>query len=809
MTDDLFHQPPAPADPATAARAAFLRKELARHTVLYYRDAAPEISDREFDAMMRELADLEAAHPELRTPDSPTQRVGGAPLDGFEKVSHAIPMQSLENTYDRAELADFDAMVRAITGRETVDYVVEPKIDGLAFCAVYKRGVLAVAATRGDGATGDDVTAAARTVRALPLRIPCEAESFEARGEIYMPKSGFLELVRGQVARGEEPFKNPRNAAAGSLKLLDPREVAARPLSAVLYGVGTLRGEPDPATHRALTERLRELGFPVQPRIWACRGMDEVYQAIDELQALRHSFPFEMDGAVVKVDDRSLYATLGSTAKAPRWARAFKYEPERAETVVEAITVQVGRTGVLTPVAELRAVPLAGSTISRATLHNEDDIRRKDIRIGDHVLIEKAGEVIPAVVAVLPEKRTGAEIGFRMPETCPVCGAPVSRAEGEVAVRCTNFLCPAQRSARLLHFASQDALDLVGLGEQVALSLVTLYGVTHPMDLFLNLCEADFRRLRLVPPSESFRDVIALPDEESATPKYTQTEIALDYDSSKDESLGRFLPAANGLQIFKAIGRAGNQPLSRWLYALGIPGIGETVARDVAAVHRDLKDLVSSPVLSDAARLYALQDELVRLSPNSRANRSLGLSERVANAERYERILRETETLGEDLIKRGLGSRLKSGGLASYTCVIKPEAVRALTEYFRSEDGRKFLSAMDRLGFNPVGGLGQMKKASDSETPDDPFREKNFVITGTFAGLPRKKLEEMIEERGGKKQGTVTSQTDILVVGDNPGPNKTIAARENGTRIMDETELRNLLSLPPPAPKFEQTTLGL
>ena len=484
MPEDLFSQPAAPADPATAARAEFLRKELARHTVLYYRDAAPEISDREFDAMMRELADIETAHPELRTPDSPTQRVGGAPLDGFEKVAHALPMQSLENTYDRAELADFDAMVRAIAGLETVDYVVEPKIDGLAFSATYERGVLAVAATRGDGETGDDVTAAARTIRALPLRIPCEAETFEARGEIYMPKRGFLDLVRDQVARGEEPFKNPRNAAAGSLKLLDPRQVAARPLSAILYGLGTLRGEPDPATHRALTERLRSLGFPVQPRIWACRGLDEVWRAIDELQALRHSFPFEMDGAVVKVDDRSLYATLGSTAKAPRWARAFKYEPERAETVVEAITVQVGRTGVLTPVAELRAVPLAGSTISRATLHNEDDIRRKDIRIGDHVLIEKAGEVIPAVVAVLPEKRTGAEIEFRMPDACPVCGAPVSRADGEVAVRCTNFLCPAQLVARLAHFASRDALDIEGLGDKVASALVDQGLVSSPLDLF-------------------------------------------------------------------------------------------------------------------------------------------------------------------------------------------------------------------------------------------------------------------------------------------------------------------------------------
>ena len=252
-------------------------------------------------------------------------------------------MQSLENTYDRADLADFDSMVRTIVGLDAVDYVVEPKIDGLAFCAIYERGELAVAATRGDGETGDDVTANVRTIRALPLRIPCEAERLEARGEIYMPKAGFLALAEEQAARGEEPFKNPRNAAAGSIKLLDPREVARRPLSVVLYGLGALRGEPDPATQHALLERLAALGFPTQPRTWRCRGLDEVLRAIDELETLRHAFPFEMDGAVVKVDDRSLYETLGATAKAPRWARAYKYAPERAETVVEAITVQVGR----------------------------------------------------------------------------------------------------------------------------------------------------------------------------------------------------------------------------------------------------------------------------------------------------------------------------------------------------------------------------------------------------------------------------------------------------------------------------------
>jgi len=445
MQDDLFSASglssadagSAAAD-GVAARVEWLRRELDRHTVLYYRDAAPEIPDAEFDHMMAELAALERAHPELARPDSPTQRVGGAPSEAFEKFEHAVPMQSLENTYDIDDLADFDSLVRTITGLEEVDYVVEPKIDGLAFCAIYQKGSLAVAATRGDGVVGDDVTANVRTIRALPLRIPTDAESVEVRGEIYMPKAGFLALAEEQTARGEEPFKNPRNAAAGSIKLLDPREVARRPLSVVLYGVGPLRGAPDPATQHELLAWLSGLGFPAQPRSWRCRGIGEVRKAIDELEGLRHAFPFEMDGAVVKVDDRSLYETLGSTAKAPRWARAYKYEPERAETVVEAITVQVGRTGVLTPVAELRAVPLAGSTISRATLHNEDDVRRKDIRVGDHVLIEKAGEVIPAVVAVLKEKRSGAEREFSMPDRCPVCGAPAARARSRCAARATS-----------------------------------------------------------------------------------------------------------------------------------------------------------------------------------------------------------------------------------------------------------------------------------------------------------------------------------------------------------------------------------
>ena len=801
MQDDLFSaagaatgEPAANAADPVAERAAWLRRELERHTVLYYRDAAPEIPDSEFDAMMRELAAIEASRPDLGDPNSPTRRVGGAPSEGFEKFAHAVPMQSLENTYDRADLADFDSMVRTIVGLDAVDYVVEPKIDGLAFCAIYERGELAVAATRGDGETGDDVTANVRTIRALPLRIPCEAERLEARGEIYMPKAGFLALAEEQAARGEEPFKNPRNAAAGSIKLLDPREVARRPLSVVLYGLGALRGEPDPATQHALLERLAALewGFPVPPRFWPCRGIDGVTAAIDELETLRHAFPFEMDGAVVKVDDRSLYETLGATAKAPRWARAYKYAPERAETVVEAITVQVGRTGVLTPVAELRAVRLCGSTIARATLHNEDDIRRKDIRIGDHVLVEKAGEVIPAIAAVLKEKRTGAEMEWHMPDHCPKCGHPVMRKDGEVAVRCTNLLCPAQIQTRIEHFASPNALNLEGIGEDVAKALVANVGIRHPIDLF-SMLPREWVNLRFDRLARKSRQ-----DDGTGTFDFYET-------MEKDEVDERAkLGETRAATILNAMKKAANLPLSRWLYALGVPAIGETVALDVSKVHRSLADLARSELVADALRLYDLQGRLPSLSPNSRANRELGLAARVANAEEYERVSRETEELGESLIRRGFGGRLKSGGVASYTCVIKPEAAHALHDYFESDDGLYFLSAMERLGINPVGGLGREMDVPDSIQKDGPFAARTVVITGTFHDIKRKELEHMLVERGAKVVGSVSRSTGLLVIGKNPGADKTAAAREFGTMTMDETELREALGLPP---VVEQGTL--
>jgi DNA ligase (NAD+) len=462
-----------------------LRSEIERHNRLYYIDAKPEIGDRDYDALLHELEALEKQHPEYASTTSPTQRVGGAPLDGFVNVRHAVPMMSLSNTYSKEELAEFDRRIRKLIPEETFDYILEPKIDGVAISLRYENGELVRALTRGDGTTGDDVTANVRTIHSIPLRLSdmMPPAVLEVRGEIYMDTAGFAKLNETRQEAGLEPFANPRNACAGSLKLLDSREVAKRPLDAVFYATGQLDGIAF-KTHALMLESLRNYGLRITPNYWLYPAIEDVLDQLDVLETMRHEFPFEMDGAVIKVNERRLYDELGYTAKSPRWAVAYKYEPEQAETTLHAISIQVGRTGVLTPVAELDPVLLAGTTVKRATLHNEDEIRRKDIRIGDRVIIEKAGEIIPAVVKVVEEKRTGAEIEFKMPTACPVCGGEVEKREGEVALRCINLQCPAQVKNWLTHFASRGAMDINGLGESLVEQLVDGGLVKNPAELY-------------------------------------------------------------------------------------------------------------------------------------------------------------------------------------------------------------------------------------------------------------------------------------------------------------------------------------
>ena len=478
----------------TAEEAARRHRELAAeiraHDRAYYVAAQPVIDDRAYDRLYRELLDLERDHPALVTPDSPSQRVGGAPLEGFNTVRHALPMMSLDNTYSEAEVRAFVTRVAKLLPDEDLTWTVEPKIDGVAISIRYENGLLAQAATRGDGVHGDDVTANIRTIRGLPLRLHTDTPPavLEVRGEVFMSRSGFIKLNAEREAAGEERFANARNATAGTLKQLDPRVAATRPLNVILYGPGVIEGAERPPTQEAFLEWLRALGLKGSEHVRLCHIADELIAAIEELDRVRREFDYETDGAVIKLNSVALRDLCGSTAKAPRWAIAYKYAPEQAETTLRDISIQVGRTGALTPVAELEPVHLAGTTVKRATLHNEEDMRRKDVRIGDRVIIEKAGDIIPAVVRVVTDKRTGAEREFAFPTACPECGTPVTRdsatGAGNVVIRCQNPDCPAQVRERLEHFCSRGAMDIEGGGEVMIRQLVARGLALDPAELY-------------------------------------------------------------------------------------------------------------------------------------------------------------------------------------------------------------------------------------------------------------------------------------------------------------------------------------
>ncbi|MDX1583200.1 MAG: NAD-dependent DNA ligase LigA, partial [Thermoanaerobaculia bacterium] len=448
-----------------------LRDEIRRHERLYYVEHAPEISDYDFDQLMRRLIELEQQSPDLVTPDSPTQRVGGEPVGGFPTVEHSPRMLSIDNAYSWEELEGWDERVRRGSGRDAVTYFADLKIDGVSIDLLWEKGQFVRGATRGDGRRGDDVTANVRTIRSLPLRLPREIERFQARGEIFLAKERFEQLNEGRDEAGETPFANPRNAAAGSLKQKDPRLTAQRGLSLFVYQVVSTT-EREPASQEKMYELIEDLALPSNPHRRACTDLEELGEFVAEWQEKRHDLPFEIDGVVVKVDSLPIREELGSTSKAPRWAIAYKYQPEAVRTRVKEITAQVGRTGAITPVAIFEPVFVAGSTVQRATLHNYEDLARKDVRVGDTVLIEKAGDVIPRVIEVVEEERPSGTKAISAPEACPVCGEPVHRFEDEVAIRCVNQGCPAIVREAIIHFAARKAMNIEGLGEKIVDQLV-------------------------------------------------------------------------------------------------------------------------------------------------------------------------------------------------------------------------------------------------------------------------------------------------------------------------------------------------
>lgn len=567
-----------------ADRHRTLASEIGRHDHAYYVLARPVISDPEYDRLYRELIDLEQAFPSLVTPDSPSQRVGGAPVDGFRPWVHAVPMQSLENTYSESEVREFVARVRKLLGGAEPEWTVEPKIDGLAVSLRYERGVLVAGATRGDGVRGDDITSNLRTIRSLPLRLLGRdvPEVLEVRGEVFLPVAGFQRMNAEREAQGEDKFVNPRNAAAGSLKQLDPKLVAERPLDIILYGLGEVRGGEVPVTQFELGRWLGGLGFRTSEKMWKCDSEEALLASIRELSELRGTFAYETDGAVVKLNDLSTRELLGSTAKAPRWAMAYKYAAEQASTRLRSITIQVGRSGALTPVAELEPVFVSGSTVSRATLHNEDELKRKDIRVGDVVVIEKAGEVIPAVVRVEFSLRTGKESVFPFPSTCPECGSQVVREGGEgesgVVWRCPNEDCPARVRGRIEHWCSRGAMDVEGAGEVLVRQLV---------ERGLVLDVADLYRLTAVELASLERM-----GEKSAA------HLIAGLEASKERELWRVLFGLGifhvGAGIAKVLARrfAGMDDLAGASFEAltAVPDVGEVIARSVASWFKDARN---------------------------------------------------------------------------------------------------------------------------------------------------------------------------------------------------------------------------
>jgi DNA ligase (NAD+) len=470
-----------PSAGAAAKRHRRLVAEIRRLDRAYYEEAAPLIGDQEYDQLYRELLDLEREHPELLTADSPSQRVGGEPLAHFTSARHSQPMQSLDNTYSASELEAFVDRIQKTLEGEKLRFVVEPKIDGVAVSLRYEEGKFVQGLTRGDGEKGDVITANLQTIKNLPLEIGLKASVLEVRGEVYYPRSAFDKLNRQRAAAGEAVFANPRNAAAGTLKQLDSRLVAKRPLQIVLYGPGELRGV-DCDSQEEWLHLLKKTGLPVPEKTWSCGTKSELLGAVEELDTQRRNFAYATDGAVVKLNQWRLRGALGATSKAPRWAIAYKYSAEKAVTTLEHVTFQVGRTGAITPVAELKPVLLAGTTVSRATLHNFEEIKRKDIRLGDHVNIEKAGEVIPAVLGAVLEARTGREKQIEPPRECPACATAL--VWDGIFLRCPNISCPAQTQRRLQHFAQRGAMDIDGMGESLVEQLVAANLAKDPGDLY-------------------------------------------------------------------------------------------------------------------------------------------------------------------------------------------------------------------------------------------------------------------------------------------------------------------------------------
>jgi len=781
-------------------RHARLVEEIRKHDRAYYVEGREIISNYEYDQLFKELQELEKNSPDLITPESPTQRVGGAPSESFARVKHLVPMLSLdkveasdhptkdeepnrekrnraqdENTL--AELRAWDATIRKQLGRDRIEYVLEPKVDGVSISVHYRHGKLALGVTRGDGTEGDDITTNLKTVRGIPLELNLKTPPalLEVRGEAYISNKEFDALNAKLAAAGEKPFPNARNATAGTLKQLDPKLVAQRPIRAVFYATGKVDGI-EFKTHSEMLEALAQFGLPTQKRWWVCDGIEEVLKIYtdkvvahyDEDRDLRRQLPYEIDGIVLKVNTLADWSRIPGRSRAPGYAIVHKPVPwiTPAETVLKAITVQVGRTGVLTPVAELEPVFVQGSTISRATLHNEDEIRRKDIRIGDTVVIRKAGMVIPEIFEVVKTKRPPGTKEFdlfkHVEGKCPVCKGTIAKEKvsagdaEEVAWRCQNIAgCPAQQTRRVEYFSQRKALDIESLGGGVAEKLVERDLVKEPLDLF-DLKLEQLGKLNLGTDNEP-----------------------------------RVFGEKNATKILDALQRAKTAPLSRWIQALAIPDIGEQTAIDLAGFFPDLSTLASSSLLKDTAELGKLR-RVFEENKVGENEKSLTEVEKSARKRRQAEAKQLGNPIGKRLIEAGF-ARPSAQNWQART-LIGPVSAQAVIDWAASAHGQKILQRMQKLHIAPKGKAEIF--VSDVRSQTGLLAGKTFVLTGTLPTLSRDEASALIRDAGGNVTGSVSKNTDFLLAGEAAG-SKLDKAKELGVKVLTEKEFLEMLGLKP------------
>ncbi|MGM0419718.1 MAG: NAD-dependent DNA ligase LigA [Bacillota bacterium] len=650
-----------------------LREEIRYHEKKYYVEDNPVISDSEYDELMNQLIELENEFPELKTENSPSARVGGTPLDSFDKVKHSQQVLSLDNAFSAEELKDFSRRIeKKISSQVNYDYLVEHKIDGLALIITYENGKLIQAATRGDGITGEDVTANVKTIPSIPLKLNKEI-NIEVRGEVYIPVEKFAKLNETRLDKGKEPFANPRNAAAGSIRQLDPKIAAQRPLAFLAYDIITVENI-DLDTHQQELELIEELNFKT---CWYKKyaKIDEIIDVCESWVDKREELSYEIDGMVIKLNQLNLRSELGSTSKFPRWAVAYKFPAQQKTTMVKDIIISVGRTGALTPNAVLEPVEVDGSTVSRATLHNEDEVKRKDVRVGDKVLIQKAGDVIPEIVKVIKEERSGEEEEFEMPKFCPACGSEVVKDPAEAIHRCPNSSCPAQLQESIIHFASRDAMNIDGLGPAVIDRLLSAELIADYGDLY-----------------------------------YLHKDELVQLERLGDKSADNLLAAIESSK---------ERSFDRVIYALGIRHVGSRTATLLTEFFEDIEAIKQAEIL-----------ELI-----------------------------EIEEVGQVIAK-------------------------SLVNFFDNEDNLKVIAKLEDAGV-------RTRKEEDT-AKNTVFSGYNFVLTGSLENYTRKEAAAEIETRGGRVTSAVSTNTDFLVVGANPG-SKLEQARENEVKIIDEEDFIKLL----------------